>query len=566
MDVEILTHMGRDAQDLGRPLAGRQVKSGPYEPGPVSSLTIPWHDPLNRRHRDAKAQKVSEGRFDSSSGVCRSRHAGICLWAALTGALALVSVMPGTGFAQERTSTDAPPLPATEQTVPIGPPTPEEAHQRLNWETRAGRSYVIPAGELIGYLVLLNQFDRHFVDPKDVYRTGTKSAWKNLTDSKWVVDTDPFTTNQFLHPYGGSIYYGIARSTGLNFWESFGYAAAGSFIWEFAGETGAPSINDQITTPIAGTFLGEPLFRMASLLLETDGGRPGFWQELGAAVLSPPTGFNRLVFGNRFDAVFPSHSPAVSTRFQLGAGVNTHLHGPATSSFKENQAIADFRIAYGMPGKPGYSYTRPFDYFDFEFTASTANTFENIITRGLLVGAPYAVGDSYRGVWGLYGTYDYIAPQVFRVSSTALSLGTTAQWWLSQSVALQGTALGGVGYGAAGTIRGSGERDYHYGATPQGVIDLRLILGDMATLSVTAHEYYVSGLGSTESRGSENIARGTASLTVRVYDRHAIALKYVTSQRDAHYPDLSRTYQSVGTVYLAYTFLGSTGFSAVDWR
>ncbi len=141
----------------------------------------------------------------------------------------------------------------------------------------AGRSYVIPAGELIGYLALLNQFDRHFVDPKDVYRTGTKSTWKNLTDSKWVIDTDPFATNQFLHPYGGAIYHGIARSTGLNFWESFGYAAVGSVLWEFAGETGPPSINDQITTPIAGSFLGEPLFRMASLLLESDGGRPGFW-------------------------------------------------------------------------------------------------------------------------------------------------------------------------------------------------------------------------------------------------------------------------------------------------
>jgi hypothetical protein len=85
-------------------------------------------------------------------------------------------------------------------------------------------------------------------------------------------------------------------------------------------------------------------------------------------------------------------------------------------------------------------------------------------------------------------------------------------------------------------------------------------------LNVTAHEYYVSGLGSTEHRGSENIARGTASFTVRVYDRHAIALKYVTSQRDAHYSDLPRTYQSVETFYIAYTFLGSTGFGAVEWR
>jgi len=36
---------------------------------------------------------------------------------------------------------------------------------------RASRSYVMPALELTGYLLLLNQFDRHFVDPNDIYRT-----------------------------------------------------------------------------------------------------------------------------------------------------------------------------------------------------------------------------------------------------------------------------------------------------------------------------------------------------------------------------------------------------------
>ncbi len=114
------------------------------------------------------------------------------------------------------------------------------------------------------------------------------------------------------------------------------------------------------------------------------------------------------------------------------------------------------------------------------------------------------------------------------------------------------------------TKAGSGERDYHYGATPQGLLELRLVLDDRDMLIVTGHEYYVSGVGSTEDRGSENIARGTTSFTVRVYDRPAIAFRYVTSQRDAHYPDLPRTYQSVETFYLAYTFLGSTGFGAVE--
>ncbi|MEP6935007.1 MAG: DUF3943 domain-containing protein, partial [Nitrospirota bacterium] len=404
-----------------------------------------------------EARAVPEGQPGNASMVSRSRYTGEFRRALLTGALALALVAPGVGFAQEEaTSSDALISPALPQAAPIGPPASGGPKQLLNWETGAGRSYVIPAFELTGYLLLLNQFDRHFVEPEAIYRTGTKSFQTNLTDSKWVVDTDPFATNQFLHPYGGSIYFGLPRSTGLNFWESFGYASVGSFLWELGGETGTPSINDQITTPIAGSFLGEPLFRMASLLLENDGSPPGFWRELGAAALSPPTGLNRLVFGNRFDAVFPSHAPAIATRFQLGAALNTHLTGPATSNFKQNEATADFQLSYGLPGKPGYSYSRPFDYFNFQFTASTANTFENIIIRGLLVGAPYGAGDSYRGVWGLFGTYDYIAPQVFRVSNTALNLGTTSQWWLSHSVALQGTALGGVGYGAAGTIHGSG--------------------------------------------------------------------------------------------------------------
>jgi hypothetical protein len=85
-------------------------------------------------------------------------------------------------------------------------------------------------------------------------------------------------------------------------------------------------------------------------------------------------------------------------------------------------------------------------------------------------------------------------------------------------------------------------------------------------LNMTAHEYYVSNVGAAGPGGSENIVRATASFTVRVYDRHAIAVKYVASQRDAHYSQLPSTYQSVGTLYLAYTFLGSTGFGAVDWR
>ena len=103
-------------------------------------------------------------------------------------------------------------------------------------------------------------------------------------------------------------------------------------------------------------------------------------------------------------------------------------------------------IDYGLPGQKKYEYTRPFDYFNFQATASSANGFENVLTRGLLIGKSYDVGPDYRGVWGLYGSYDYISPQTFRVSATGLSLGSTGHLWMTRDLSLEGTGMLGVGH------------------------------------------------------------------------------------------------------------------------
>jgi hypothetical protein len=437
-------------------------------------------------------------------------------------------------------------------------------NDKLSWETGAGRSYVLPAGEILLYEFLLNLFDRNFAEPTSDYKTSWDTIWNHITDPHWVVDNDQFKVNQFLHPYGGSIYYGLARSSGLNFWESFLYSVAGSYVWELAGETTDPSINDMIATPLGGTFLGEPFFRMASLLLEDSEGKPGFWRELGAAVIAPPLGFNRLVFGNKFDAVFPSHGPATFMRLQAGGTISSSSRN-VSADVEEGGAVADFTFSYGLPGQPGYTYQRPFDYFDFHIRAVTANVLESVNSRGLLLGTTYAPSASTRGIWGLYGTYDYISPQVFRVSGPALSLGTTWQTWLSPTIALQGTALGGLGYAAAGNTEKEGERDYHYGLTPTGLVALRFMFGERVMFDFTGREYYVSNTLSTEN-GWENILRADSSLTLRVYDRHGVALGYSHSYRNANYSGVAYKDQTVGMLSLMYVFLGESGFGAVDWR
>jgi hypothetical protein len=484
-------------------------------------------------------------------------------WRGLLGtALTLASL----AFAEEPAPISIPKLWAALEQEPESTPREraiEKPKVDLSAQIEAHKSYSIPALEIIGFDVLLNQYDRHFIGGSD-FNSNFSSIRRNLKRS-WVNDNDPYSTNQFGHPYQGSMYHGFARSAGLNYWESLGYTFVGSMFWEIAGETTAPSKNDQVASGIAGTFLGEPLFRMSNLVLEKWTGVSQFWREAAAAAISPSTGFNRLAFGDRFDAIYPSHDPAYYARLQLGVS-GTVQNDPATAQqLKRSEVLLDFSMDYGLPGKQGYTYTRPFDYFNFQVAGSSANGVENLLNRGLLLGRDYQEGDNYRGVWGLYGSYDYIAPQLFRVSSTALSLGTTAEWWLSKSVALQGTGLLGVGYAAVGTLHGAGDLDYHYGVAPQALLALRFIFGDRASLDATAREYFVSGVSSSRG-GHDNIVRADLSLTVRVYRQHAIALKYLVSRRDATFSDIGDRTQTRGTLGLYYAVLGHDRFGAVDWR
>jgi len=470
-------------------------------------------------------------------------------------------MLPGAGLAEDP---DARPVALSSMLTEAAAPEPDlPSLGPHSWETGAGKSYLIPALEIIGFDVLLNRAN-HDIDSGNDYDVTLSTIRHNLSHS-WVIDNDPFKVNQLGHPYQGSMYHGFARSAGLSYWESLGYTFAGSAMWEIAGESTLPSRNDQIASGIGGTFLGESLFRMANLALENAHGTPTFWREVSAAAISPSTGFNRLAFGNTFHSIFPSNGADYYSRFSLGVSAAPQ-NSPGTSTRTGRaEALVDFSIDYGLPGKPDYAYKRPFDHFTFQATASSANVFENVMTNGLLFGTDYEAGNSYRGVWGLYGSYDYISPQFFSVSTTALSVGTTGQLWLSDSIALQGTAHLGAGYAAVGTVHGIGEADYHYGVAPQALLALRLILGEKASLDVKAREYFVTG-ADADRGGHDSITRVDASLTWRIHRQHAIAVKYLWNHRDASFSDLADRSQTLGTIGIYYTLLGHDRFGATEWR
>ena len=425
------------------------------------------------------------------------------------------------------------------------------------------RSFAIPALEIVAFDLLLSNFNRAISGSHD-YDVSWHSIEHNLR-GPWVVDNDPFSVNQFAHPYQGSLYHATGRSMGLGYWQASALTFAGSLWWEITGETTPPSKNDQVASGIAGSFFGEPLFRMAHLVGDHSSLSPALRPWLASAI-SPPVGVNRWAFGDRYGGVFDDHDPAYYSRLHLGANHVTndqfaHSHGVRTKS-----AQVDFQMDYGLPGKPGYSYRRPFDYFNFEAVLSSSNGVENLTSNGMLVGDHFAWGDNVRGIAGVYGGYEYLAPRVFRVSTTSVSLGTTLQWWAGEKLALQAGVSGGVGYAAASSsLRDVDATEYHYGMAPRGAMSLRLIDGDRLSLDVGAR---VVSLGRIANRraGRDDVSRVESALTWRVVGPHAVGVSYVWSHRSAAFAGGVDRRQTLGQFGIYYTLLGRQDFGAVEWR
>jgi hypothetical protein len=481
---------------------------------------------------------------------------------ALLAGLAAAGSAAGAGVA-------AAPLPPSWAMLQVRDALPASAPERsapASLDAPPAKSYAIPAAEIVGFQFLLNEFDRHHFAGTD-FDSNLASIRRNLHHG-WVEDRDPFLVNQLGHPYQGATYHGLARAAGLGYWEASAYAFLGSGLWEIAGETTPPSRNDQITTGIGGSFLGEALFRMASLVLEQEDELPDTWREIAAAAISPPVGFNRLAFGDRLRHVFDSRDPVFFTRLQLGASrdLGATQAGASTTAVHRDEALADFLIDYGLPGRPGYEYTRPFDYFSLQATASSADGFESLFTRGLLAGRAFGQGVRYRGVWGLYGNYDYLSPQTFRVATTGLSLGTTSEWRLPHEVAVQSTLLGGAGYTAAGTVSSTDSRDFHHGIAPEALAAVRVVFGTRAAIDATVREYYITRVAAADRGGHENIARADISFTWRVRGPHAVSIKYLANRRDSNFPDIGGLRQQRQTVGIFYTFLGRDRFGIAQWR
>jgi hypothetical protein len=444
--------------------------------------------------------------------------------ALLLGATCAVALVPRAGLAAEGDRL-LPPVAIEPDAIALAPPgmaRPEQPNG--NVETRAGTrerrgllaggGLAVPLAETLATHLVMSEWSQR-VGAAPWADVSADSIGRNLR-SPWVLDDDDFWINQFGHPYQGTWSFTAARSAGLGFWVSAPFTLGASALWEIAGETTPPSLNDQVTTSVSGIVFGEILYRLAGAL-RAEGGT---WREALATVLAPMAALNGQLLGASQTV------PAPPSRWQLALG-GAAFTAPGASGGREPLPYGGFSFTYGVPGSADLELERPFDHFvvDAAWTAS-ADPAATVRARGVVAGATFDA-DLARGVYGAFLSFDFDTPPGHRISTAAIGFGGSASADLGGGFAVEGDAIASaILLGAAGTVdRGPDGlgRNYRFGPGEQALLAVRMLAGSRASAGMSLRQYLL--LGADGGRGAELLVQGSASAAVRILGAHGVGLE-----------------------------------------
>ncbi|MCY1022924.1 DUF3943 domain-containing protein [Pyxidicoccus sp. MSG2] len=432
---------------------------------------------------------------------------------------------------------------AEEATLPADAPRAEPSVE----ESTAPEPHPwLALGEVTAINLVVWTYDRTL--GQKVWARVSLQTWKDNLRTGFVWDGDGFSTNQFAHPYHGSLYYTAARDNGLSFVSAIPFTLLGSVQWELFAETEPPSINDVINTTMGGVAMGEALYRLSSTVLDTEAtGRDRFGRELTAGLISPIRGVNRLLRGDAF-----RQEPTPSdwrSRALAGWGSVGYLmlgDGKLLAGGK-HQFFTQFALRYGDAFRG--DIRRPFDAFDahIQFTTREDSLVSHALLTGLLAAKVLVRTEQDEVRLGLSQQLSYTDTIEYEVGGQSLDVGLLHQHQLSASsklktvLSLKGSVLTGI----SSAHEGREGRNYDYG--PGVGVQLRMVYArdawDVLTLEADMSRVAVlDGAG-----GSHQVLTGQLQVDVPVRGGVGLGSEVNVFQHHSRFdgfPDVSKdTYE-----------------------
>jgi hypothetical protein len=395
----------------------------------------------------------------------------------------------------------------------------------------------VPLIEVLGVNAFVWSVDRYAL--KADFSRVNASTWNYNIKKGWEWDADRFGINFIGHPYSGTLSFNAGRANGYNYFQSFLFSTAGSLMWEYFGETTRPSYNDIINTPVNGAFLGEMLYRLSSNLLDDrTRGFERFSRELGAGLIDPVRGLNRILQGKTFRRTDKEVYQKEPLNVSLYGGLHVINDGKAPSQ------MINVQFDYGNPFEK--RFRKPFDFFklraDLNFGVGR-KTLDNITGYGILFGNNYSAGKK-SFLFGAFQYYDYWDNKTFELGTIGFGPGFFSKLPLSKTSDLYTNVhLAGVPF--AGNSRLSGPdtlqvRDYDFGGGLEAKFESTINMGKYATASLVYYYYLIHTY--VGAPGNNFIGILKPRITAHIYKDLSIGFEHFIYSSDRYLQNLPATH------------------------
>lgn len=393
--------------------------------------------------------------------------------------------------------------------------------------------------EVFGVNALVWTFDRFIREGGEnhVFRTGFRSWGENLK-SGWNWDDNSFSTNQFAHPYHGNLYFNAARSNGFSYWQSMPFAFAGSFMWEYFGETHQPSLNDWISTSVGGIALGEMTHRLATTIRHNQmSGSRRHMREIGAMLIDPIGGLNRILNGDwsRVGPNDPGRFPQnFHTRMDIGLrtrGENNLWEADTTDVYMA------FDFAYGDPffGDLG----GPFENFDLslELYFGDKTRIADVQGSGNLAGAILKETDEASHILCAFHRYDYVNTSALEFGGQSFTAGLLSRYETRHGLELRtDLQLGSMILGGATSDHENvSGRSYDYGLGPTARFSAWLSRDGWRLFEVRHEQFWLHAISGNQV--DHHISRSTLRVAVPIKSKVGLGLEYRLELAEREYKD-----------------------------